>query len=227
MLRIDGAEVPVEIRTHPRARRITLRLDRITGGLRLTLPKGVSVDEGLRFAARQQGWVQSRLSALPGPVPFADGAEVPLLGAVHTIVHRPDARRGVWRSRGEIHVSGLPEHLPRRVSDFLKAEARAAIAPRARELAARIGRTPGRITLRDTRSRWGSCTARGDLNFSWRLVMAPEDVLHYVVAHEIAHLRHMDHSPQFWELCAELTGAPMNAPRAWLKREGPSLLRYG
>ncbi len=226
MLRIGGDEVPVEVRVHARARRISLRVDRANGRVRLTLPRGVSLAEGLRFAARQEDWVAGRLAALPERVPFADGAVVPVLGHAHVIRHRPFARRGVWREAGAIHVSGPAEHLPRRVGDFLKREARAAIAPRARELAARIGRTPGRITLRDTRSRWGSCSARGDLNFSWRLVLAPEEVLHYVVAHEVAHLRHLDHGPRFWALCAELHG-PTEAPRAWLRAEGAGLLRYG
>jgi hypothetical protein len=226
MLRIDARELPVDIGVHPRARRITLRLDKTSGRLRLTLPPGVSEREGLRFAARQEGWLRRRLAELPQAVPFVDGAELPILGVPHRIVHRPEARRGVWRAAGELHASGQAEHLPRRIRDFLKAEARREIAPRAHELADRVGRPVGRITLRDTVSRWGSCSARGDLSFSWRLVLAPESVLHYVVVHEVAHLRHMNHGAQFWALVDRLMDDP-ETPKAWLRRHGASLMRYG
>jgi hypothetical protein len=226
MLRVDAREVPVDLAVHPRARRVTLRLDQARGRLRLTLPPGMPEAEALRFAERQQAWLRTRLAALPEQVPFAPGAEVPVLGAPHTIRHRPEARRGVWRTTGTIEVSGPAEHLPRRVRDFLKREARAEIGRRAGPLAAAVGRRHGRITIRDTASRWGSCTARGDLSFSWRLVMAPEAVLHYVVAHEVAHLRHMNHGPQFWALVDRLVD-DVERPKAWLRRYGATLMRYG
>jgi predicted metal-dependent hydrolase len=226
MLRVDAREVPVELALHPRARRITLRVDKVRGTLRLTLPPGVSQSEGLRFAGRQQAWLRRRLSELPQAVPFADGAQVPVLGELHTIRHVPGARRGVWREAGEIRVSGAAAHLPRRVRDYLKREARREIAQRAAPLARQVGRPHGRITLRDTASRWGSCSAKGDLSFSWRLIMAPERVLQYVVAHEVAHLRQMNHSPRFWALVDQLMD-DVETPKAWLRRHGASLMRYG
>lgn len=226
MLRVAERLIPVDVRTNGAARRIILRVDRASGRLRLTLPPGVGTAEGLRFAERQTGWLRARLAELPARVPFADGAVLPVLGEPHVVRHRPDARAGVWRQGGEIHVSGRGEHLPRRLRDFLRQTARAAIAPRARDMAAVVGRPPGRITLRDTRSRWGSCTARGDLGFSWRLVLAPEAVLDYVVAHEVAHLVHMNHGPPFWRLVGTLVD-DVDGPRRWLRRHGPDLLRYG
>lgn len=226
MLRLDGGELPLDLRVHPRARRITLRLDRMSGRLLLTLPPGVPPHQGLRFAERQGEWLRTRLAELPSRVPFADGAVLPLLGREHTVRHMPQTRRGVWRAAGEIRVSGRAEHLPRRVADFLKREARAAIVPRANAKAARLGRPPGRIALRDTVSRWGSCSPRGDLAFSWRLVLAPEPVLDYVVAHEVAHLQHMHHGPRFWALVARLT-PEVAGPRRWLRENGARLLRYG
>jgi hypothetical protein len=224
-LEVAGHAWPVEVRVNPRARRIILRLDPAGERLRLTLPKGVDLHEGLAFAARQEAWLARRLAARPEPLPLADGQTVPILNEPHVIRHAPEARRGVWRGEGEIHVSGQVEHLPRRVRDFLKAEARREILPRTHDLAARIDRRPGRISLRDTRSRWGSCTAKGDLNFCWRLILAPEDVLHYVVAHEVAHLIHMDHGPRFWALVRALTDT-VDAPRAWLRQHGERLHRY-
>ena len=226
MLRVGAQEVPVDLAVHPRARRMTLRLDTARGRLRLTLPPGVAEADALRFAERQQVWLRRTLAGLPSPVPFRDGASVPVLGVTHVIRHRPDARRGVWRSDGAIQVSGPADHLPRRVRDFLKREARAEIVQRAEPLARAVGRGHGRITVRDTSSRWGSCNAKGDLSFSWRLVMAPEAVLQYVIAHEVAHLRHMNHGPQFWTLTRWLVD-DVETPKAWLRRHGAELMRYG
>lgn len=226
MLRIDTRELPVDIAVHPRARRMTLRIDKGSGRLRLTLPPGVSRDDGLSFVRRQESWLRRRLDELPEAVPFADGAVLPILGIDHLVRHRPDTRSGVWRSAGEIHVSGKAEHLRRRLTDFLKKEARAEITPRAHALANEIGRPVRRITLRDTSSRWGSCSSRGDLSFSWRLVLAPESVLHYVVAHEVAHLRHMNHGPHFWRLVDTLID-DVETPKHWLRHHGARLMRYG
>lgn len=226
MLRIDARELPVDIAVHPRARRMTLRVDKGSGRLRLTLPPGVSRDDGLSFIRRQEGWLRQRLAELPEAVPFADGTLLPILGFDHRVRHRPDTRAGVWRSAGEIHVSGQAEHLPRRLTDFLKKEARAEITPRAHALAKEVGRPVGRITLRDTSSRWGSCSSRGDLSFSWRLILAPETVLHYVVAHEVAHLRHMNHGPRFWHLVDTLVD-DVETPKRWLRHNGARLMRYG
>lgn len=233
-LTFDGREVPLELRVSTRARRLSLRLDPGRGGLVLTLPEGLPVERGLDFIDRQSGWIVGRLAQLPPRVPFADGAVVPILGVEHRIRHAPWARGAAWPDSGLLWVAGAAEHLPRRVADFLKAEARRQVARRAREKAARLPalaagsrmRTLGRIAVRETTSRWGSCTARGDLSFCWRLVLAPEPVLDYVVAHEVAHLVHLDHSPAFWRLCGRLA-EDCEASRAWLRRQGMSLQRFG
>ncbi len=226
MLIIGERPLPLEVRRHPRARHISLRLDGKEDRLRLVLPRGVSIAEGCEFARSKSAWVLRHLESRAPQIPFADGTVLPLLGEDHVIRHFPAARRGVWRDAGMIAVSGQAEHLPRRVRDFLKAEARETLTRRAREKAERLDRSPGRITLRDTTSRWGSCTANGDLSFSWRLVLAPEMVLDYVVAHEVAHLKELNHSARFWELTARLTDE-IEGPKRWLRRHGESLLRYG
>lgn len=226
MLRVDGDEWPLDLRVNRRARRITLSVDRKSGRLRLTLPPGISTAQGLAFAERHSAWLRRRLAELPARVPFADGTELPVLGRAHVVRHLPQMRGGAWREGSEIRVSGRAEHLPRRVTDLLKREARTEILPRARDKAAAIGRHPGRIAVRDTVSRWGSCTARGDLAFSWRLILAPEDVLDYVVAHEVAHLQHLNHGPRFWALVGRLA-AEVDGPRRWLRAHGTRLLRYG
>jgi hypothetical protein len=155
------------------------------------------------------------------------GAIVPVLGVPHRICRSFDpAAPPVAIANGEIRVRGDPMHLPRRVRDHLATVAREELARRARPLAARIGRKIARVSVRDTKSRWGSCSSSGNLSFSWRLIFAPEGVVDYVVAHEVAHLAEMNHGPRFWRLVENL--APGNArPRAWLDRHRAQLLSYG
>jgi hypothetical protein len=225
-LRLDTREVPLELSRHPRARRITLRLNATGDGVRLVLPRRTPLREAIDFAERNSGWILKHLEKVPARIPFTAGAVIPLLGVDHVIAHDASARCGVSRDGGMIRVAGLPEHLPRRVGDFLMREARAEIGSRAREKAARIDRRVNRLSLRDTRSRWGSCNSDGNLNFSWRLILAPEAVLDYVVAHEVAHLVHLNHSPRFWKLAGELS-LDMAQAKAWLERHGAQLWRYG
>jgi hypothetical protein len=206
---------------------VGLRIDATERKVELVLPRGVPVSTGLRFLAAKRGWVAARLEALPQPVPFVAGAIVPVLGLPHRIRRELDpAAPPVRIVDGEIRVRGDPVHLARRVRDHLVAAARAELAARARKLAARIGHEVARINVRDTKSRWGSCSGQGNLSFNWRLIFAPEEVLDYVVAHEVAHLVEMNHGPRFWRVVESL--APGSAgPRAWLKRHRGRLLSYG
>ncbi len=216
----------LRLRRNRRSRRLILSLDAAEGVFRLTLPTGVPVSEGLDFAAQKRRWILARLDELAPRVPFAPGAEIPLLGRPHRIVHEPLGRRGVWREDGAIHACGFREHLARRIEDFLKREARAQMLPRVHEKAGRIERPVARVSLRDQRSRWGSCTSDGVISLSWRLVLAPEEVLDYVVAHEVAHLIHQDHGRAFWRLVGDLTPA-VSSSRRWLRAHGSELYRYG
>ena len=218
---------PLTIRVNPRARRLLLRIDAAARTVELVLPRGVPAEHGLRFLAAQRGWIAARLAALPPPVAFAEGAIVPVLGVPHRIRRESDpAAPPVAIVDGEIRVRGAPEHFARRVRDHLVRLARAELSGRARIYAARIGRPITRVGVRDTKSRWGSCSAKGALSFSWRLVLAPDNVVDYVVAHEVAHLAEMNHGPRFWRLLRELT-PDCAAPRAWLTRHRNRLLAYG
>jgi hypothetical protein len=224
-LQVAGRSVPLVIVRHPRARHMSLRLESAGAGLRLTLPRRASLSEGLAFAESKSEWIRRQLAAQPARVPFVPGSIVPVLGREHVIRHAPWARRGVWREHGVLWASGLAEHLPRRVTDYLKGEARREITARAQDKARTIEREVRRVTLRDMTSRWGSC-GDGRLAFSWRLILAPETVLDYVVAHEVAHLRYMSHGPRFWALTARLT-EDVAGPTRWLKTQGDRLLAYG
>ena len=223
---LEGRAVPLVVRRSRRARRITLRVDQRRDVIALVLPWRGSEAEGLRFAASKAAWLLARLDELPPKVAFRNGARVPVQGADYTIRHWPDGRGGVWRDNGEINVAGDLRHMARRVVDWLKRLARVEIANKARAAASRLGVAIKRITLRDTATRWGSCSADGALAFSWRLILAPPMVLDYVVAHEVAHLREMNHSRRFWALVGLLHPAPGRA-RAWLRAHGTALQRYG
>jgi len=223
---LGGRVIPLVVRRNRQARRIVLRIDIEAGGIALTLPGRTALAEGLALAHERADWVLRCLDKLPARLPFADGATLPLLGTDMTIRHAPGTRHGVLRNGDELIVSGSPEHLSRRVGDWLKREAKREIAVRAQPMAERIERTIAALTVRDTRSRWGSCTPDGKLSFCWRLILTPEWVLDYVVAHEVAHLAHLNHGPKFWATVKSLGVKPEQA-RAWLDVHAERLQRIG
>ena len=223
---VDGRAVPLRVRRDRRARRLILRIDADSDGAVVTLPPGASLAEAVSLARREAGWIADRLAALPPRVPFADGAAIPLLGFEHRVCRQAGPRLPVRREGGEILVSGEPDHVARQLAGWLRQEALREITPRAHAKAQRLDRRVRRISVRDTRSRWGSCSPEGRLSFSWRLVMAPARVLDYVVAHEVAHLAEPRHGPAFWRTVAALHG-DVDWARRWLRRRGPALHRYG
>lgn len=225
-LTVNGLAAPLELRESARTRRFTLKVDAARGMIQVVVPPGMAEADIHRFIGRHADWVRQRAAMLPQPVPFTDGQEIPILGIDHRIRHDPLHRGRAVAAERVLTVGGGAEFLARRVRDYLTARARQEIVARAHAKAAAIGAAVAAVTLRDTRSRWGSCSATGRLSFSWRLIMAPEAVLDYVVAHEVAHLKEMNHSPRFWANCARLT-AEVAAPRAWLKSHGARLFRYG
>jgi hypothetical protein len=180
----------------------------------------------MSFARSKTAWLASRLEEIAPAVPFADGARFPLLGKEIRIRHVPQLFDEVWRENGTLKVSGDAARLQDRVEAWLREEAARAFAPIATEKAELLGAKYRRIIVRDPRTRWGSCSLNGDLSFSWRLVMAPDDVLDYVVAHEVAHLRVMNHSRRFWSLVEKICD-DVAASRDWLRTNGAALHRYG
>lgn len=225
-IKVAGRELPLAFRRSPRARRVSLRLDSRGEAVTVTLPPFASERDGLALAEHAAGWLEARLTALPQAIAFSDGALIPILGVPHRIVHDPEAGRRIAINDGEIRIGGAPERLAAAVRGWLAFEARRQFAQRVREKAMRLGRTAGRISVRDPVSRWGSCAASGNLSFSWRLILAPEMVLDYVVAHEVAHLDVRGHGPLFWQTVESLTERTAEA-RAWLRLHGAGLHRYG
>jgi len=230
VLAVNNRRVPLMFLPNKRARQIIIRVDHGRAGIVVVLPPRSTRDQGRRFALLNKGWIRDRLAQLPARVAFRPGAVIPFLGVEHRIRHRPraqaQAQGTVWREGGTINVAGRAEHVARRVEDWLKREARREIERRVRQKAEAIERRVGGLTVRDPKSRWGSCSPSAKLSFSWRLVLAPRSVLDYVVAHEVAHLKELNHGRRFWRLCAELTRDAETA-RAWLNQHGPALHRYG
>lgn len=221
---LPGGMVTVQWRRSQRARRVSLRIDPRLGAVVVTLPNRAGQAAGRAMLDQHADWVHARLTALPAALALADGAAVPIAGVPHRIRHVPGARGGAWIEAGAIVVTGEPAFLPRRVADLLRDEARRRLTPMTQATAARIGLKPRRVVCKDTRTRWGSCSADGVIMLSWRLLMAPDFVQDYVVAHEVAHLRHMNHGPSFWALVRNLTPHADTGPH-WLDRAGAGLLR--
>ncbi len=234
LLKVDGLPAPVEIRRHPTARRLTLRVSHSARAVVLTIPRYTDVREADRFLAKSIDWVRERLEGVPDAVPFADGAVVPLRGVAHEVTlagRRPgrgvvDVEAGGAGAMPRLVVSGAEEHGARRLRDWLVSEAKRDLEARVDYHAGRLSLTPRRIAVRDQKSRWGSCTSDGQLSFSWRLVLAPPLVLDYVAAHEVAHLAEMNHGPRFWRLVKQ-TMPRLEEAKRWLRMNGMGLYRYG
>ena len=219
-------DVEVLVRVNPRARRIALRADGAGGPVTLVLPSPAFRDQGLRFAAGKSDWIRRRAAEAARRTALADGSVIPLLGKPHRVRHAPGARTLIELREGEIVVGGGAAGLELRVAAWLRAEARRLLAARSRAHATALGLEPLRVTVRDTRSRWGSCSANGALSYCWRLVLAPGPVLDYVAAHEVAHLVEMNHSAKFWSIVARLC-PDYQRHRHWLKQHGATLHQYG
>lgn len=214
----------IALRRSARARRMVLRVARSDGRVVLTLPPGASLEAARRFVGAQADWLARQRAAAPGVRYVAEGARLPVAGRLVTVTA---ASAPSVRLEGErLLVPGSRPPGPV-VAAFLRARAREALLPACLRHAEALG--PARrfagLSLRDTRSRWGSCSSAGRLMFSWRLAMAPPMVLDYVAAHEVAHLRHMDHSPAFWDTVAGLL-PDHAAARGWLRRHGSGLLAW-
>jgi predicted metal-dependent hydrolase len=213
--------VPLVLRRSGRARRISLRISQLDGRVTLTLPSGVPEREALAFAHSRGEWIRHHLEARVSDIPMVYGAFLPIEGVACKIVPAP-ARRVILRP-GKIAVPDAA--VGRRLQSWLRILARDRLAAASDHFADKLGQSYARITLRDTRSRWGSCSSQAVLMYSWRLILAPPEVLRYVAAHEVAHLKEMNHSAAFWS-CVEQLHGPYHTPRQWLRDNGAELHRY-
>jgi len=217
---IGDPAIEVRLRRNARARRMILRIARPGPVPVLTLPPGVPVAKARAFLNDQEGWLRKHVAACAPRRIVEEGALLPVRDEVLTV--RASGGRSVNARDGLLLVPGRAADMPARVSAWLREAARRDCMAGVERHSAALGLPHGRVTLRDTRSRWGSCTCAGDLMFSWRLIMAPSAVLDYVVAHEVAHLAEMNHSNRFWAQVERLF-PDHKAPRAWLRRNGAGL----
>jgi predicted metal-dependent hydrolase len=230
-LELEALGAPIEVRRHPAARRLTLRVSKTKRAVIVTVPAECRMEEAGKFVKSHLEWVRERLGSVPEPVPFADGARVPLRGRLHCLCFSGAARAKavvevVDGVMPRLLVSGRLEHASRRLRDWLYEQARADLDICVTRHAKTLGVRARNISLRDQTSRWGSCTAGGLLSFSWRLILAPSHVLDYVAAHEVAHLVEMNHGPRFWKHVARCMPRLEEAKR-WLRSHGADLHRYG
>lgn len=215
--------VAITLKSSARARRLSLRVSQLDGRVTLTMPRGLPRREAIAFAQEREGWIRGHLVRIgDGEVP-AFGRTLPIEGA--PVMLLPGSARAPERQGNALVLPDRPDRVPAMARAYLKALARDRLAAASDRHAGALGRTYAKLTLRDTRSRWGSCTVDGNLMYSWRLIMAPPEVLDYVAAHEVAHLAEHNHSPAFWAVCARLCPDHKRL-RAWLRAEGAALHRY-
>lgn len=224
---VAGRSLPLRVFENPRAKRLTLRIETGGKGIRVTIPPKLPQRELDLFIARHHGWIEMQIGKVPVSEPLHAGSIIAIRGIAHRIIHEP-AKRGITRQDQDengapiLIIHGDIKHLGRRIADYLKKQAQVEITALVHTHTKRIGKTAQSIRFKDTTSRWGSCTSKGDLSFSWRIMMAPPEVIDYLVAHEVAHLQEMNHGPDFWALCTKLC-PDTGQCRAWLKRNGSAL----
>lgn len=229
-IRLDDGRIGIRLRPNPRARRYTLNVGVAGADPVLTIPADGNYVDARSFLERHRDWLQNRLEKRPAARPFRPGRVVPVRDVNHRISHRPGERGTVWVEEGDkspiLAVAGDRDHLDRRLHDWLRSEARADLEESVFHYARVIGVRPASIRLRDPKGRWGSCSSRGTLSFSWRLVLGPPIVLDYLAAHEVAHLKEMNHGPVFWRLVHRICRNTEEA-EAWLKTRGAGLHAFG
>lgn len=207
------------------ARRLSLRIDAKKRIPVLTVPKYCNKKQAVEFVQGQKPWIDFQLNKLPYQRQFADGDKISFNGTEVEISHDAKLRGGVQLKDNKILVSGDVEFLSRRVKDFIKEQAQKILYERSIEKAARIGKRVNRVVIKDTRSRWGSCSSLQNINYNWRIMLAPDEVIDYLVAHEVSHLAHQDHSDEFWN-CVDTLADDMTFGRNWLKKHGSELNEY-
>ena len=223
---IEGERVPVRIHRNNRAKRISMRADAVKREIRITMPPYTPTNVALDFVAKKREWIATRLNSVADAAPIAPGSEIAFEGEGYVIEWREEWPRSVKCAGGRLLLGGPESSVEARILRWLRAEARRVYTEEISYYCAKANDPVPRLSLGDPRSRWGSCSPDKSLAFSWRLVMAPDFIQDYVAAHEVAHLRHMNHGPLFWRLVDELTPHTRTAI-PWLRTEGARLLRIG
>jgi predicted metal-dependent hydrolase len=215
------------VRPVANARRLSLRIDPRDATVRLTLPPRTSLRRALGWVETKRAWIEAQLASLPPDEAIGPGTVVPFEGGALPVLWAPDALRLPRRTADGLMVGGPPEMVAGRVLRWLRQEAARVLEDETRACAARAGVTVGRVGVGDARTRWGSCSAGGDIRYSWRLILVPPEVRRATVAHEVAHRLHMDHGARFHAAAARLFGGDPAPARDWLRRHGAAVQKFG
>lgn len=230
-LQVDFSEFPphVKVIRNSRARRMALRLDPKDRAFHLVVPKGISLKQAQKFAEEHDDWMREKLRNLPRAVRFKHGESVPIFGRNRRIEIEYDRelrRTDIELTTYELKVRTNLRNPTARIERFLKGLAKKEMEMLSRQKARRIREHLNDVRVRDTKSRWGSCSSDRNINYCWRLIFAPYEAMDYVVAHEVAHLRHMDHSAAFWALCRKLSENYLEGSY-WMGNHGHEIMSYG
>ena len=216
---------PIKVIRSSQAKKLSLRIDAKKRMPVLTVPKFCSRKRAVEFAQTNKEWIDERLAKLAPAKGFNDADEISLFGEKVIVKHAPDKKSGVVLENGILYVCGDKEFLSRRVRDYIKKQAGKKFLEMSREKAKQIGCSFKRVCIKDTKSRWGSCSSLDNINYTWRLALTPFYVIDYMMAHEVAHLKHKDHSKDFWNCVANLCEKPDEGEK-WLKDNGAELNLY-
>jgi predicted metal-dependent hydrolase len=216
-----------EVVRHPTAKTIRLSVDPATGTARLVVPKRAAMNKALAWAEEKKEWLAEQRARLPRPRPFVPGSDIPFGDAVLRLQWAEGRARVIQREGDRLIASGPIETLSRRVEAWLKRQALEVLARETAEVARLAGVAVSKVSVADPKARWGSCASTGAIRYSWRLILAPDQVRRATVAHEVAHCVHMNHAPAFHALVAELLGEDPGPAIAWLRQHGAGLHWYG
>ena len=232
-IKVQGLQRWVEVRHHSKAQRLTLRINPTQRIVTVTMPMGCDHEQAVKFLSNHVDWIRDRLTKIPTAVPFVNGSTLNLRGEHHSIVFTNSKAEGpkvvaqvLNRGARELHVGNDAVSAPNILRTWLISQARQDLTDRVEFYTLSLGLNANKISVCDPTSRWGSCSCKGNLSFSWRLVMAPPQILDYVVAHEVAHLAEMNHGPRFWNLVSKIC-PHMDRAKHWLQVHGIDLHRYG
>jgi len=217
------------LKISPRAKRIALRLDSTKRVMNLVVPNRFNLKKAEDFVLEHKEWIEKKLHELPSPITFSHGSTIPVLGRTRliTIAYNNSMKSTrIQLKDNELYIETNQTDPSLRIVRFLKKEAKDTLTNLAKEKAAELGEPLQAVQIRDTKSRWGSCGPDARISLSWRLIFAPWEAMDYVVAHEVAHLRHLDHSRNFWILCESLS-EDYDFGKKWMKNSGNELMRYG
>ncbi|MBR1649161.1 MAG: M48 family metallopeptidase [Alphaproteobacteria bacterium] len=217
--------IDLEVINSPKARRLSIKIDTKKQKPVLIVPKFCSSQRALAFVKKNQAWIEERMRMLVPRKDFEDGEKITLAGQEVVITHCPERHLGAELNEGRLNVSGDKIFLSRRVKDFIKEYAQHFLYELSIKKAQKIACKLNRVVIKDTKTRWGSCSSLNNINYSWRIMLAPMEVIDYLVAHEVAHLKYPNHQKEFWDCVADLC-PDVGKGRAWLKQNGEKLNRY-